>query len=133
MPYADSNGDNLRVLRIPNYKRKIKMYFDNLKTSEQLRDEYKRLVKEMHPDKGGDVSAFQAMQSEYEEALKNLLKKSRKHSVEWQKVSELLLDLLKEVNPDLYKKVKNALYTPLGRAIIQLASPKIKELLDLFI
>ena len=39
---------------------------------EELKNTYRKLVFELHPDKGGDVEDFQNMQNEYEEVFKIL-------------------------------------------------------------
>ena len=49
-------------------------YFNNIHTLEELRKEYKRLVKKYHPDKGGNEETIKTINAEYEkafEALKN--------------------------------------------------------------
>lgn len=49
-------------------------YFNNIHSLEELRKEYKRLVKQYHPDNGGDPEIIKAINAEYEkafEALKN--------------------------------------------------------------
>lgn len=46
--------------------------FTNCKTLEELRKEYKRLVKENHPDNGGSEDAIKVINVEYETALNNL-------------------------------------------------------------
>lgn len=43
-------------------------YFTNCKTQEELKKEYRRLCKELHPDNGGNAADFQQMQSDFEEA-----------------------------------------------------------------
>ena len=47
-------------------------YFKNIETLEQLRKEYKRLVKENHPDNGGSDEAIKIINAEYEELFKVL-------------------------------------------------------------
>lgn len=47
-------------------------YFSNVKTLEELKKEYKKMVYQLHPDKGGDAAEFKKMQVEYEEAAKIL-------------------------------------------------------------
>ena len=41
-------------------------YFTNIQTLEELRKEYKRLVKENHPDNGGSEEAIKVINVEYE-------------------------------------------------------------------
>ena len=47
-------------------------YFKNIKTLEEFRKEYKRLVKENHPDNGGSVEAIKTINVEYEQLFKVL-------------------------------------------------------------
>ena len=47
-------------------------YFNNCKNLEELRKEYKRLVKENHPDNGGSVEEIKIINVEYEQMMKNL-------------------------------------------------------------
>jgi hypothetical protein len=44
-------------------------YFTSWKDKSDLKDQYKKLCKELHPDTGGDVRKFQQMQNEYLKAL----------------------------------------------------------------
>ena len=43
-------------------------YFENCKTAEELRKEFHRLAKELHPDNGGNAEDFKAMKAEFEKA-----------------------------------------------------------------
>ena len=47
-------------------------YFKNIRTLEELRKEYKRLVKENHPDNGGDLEIIKMINVEYEKAMESL-------------------------------------------------------------
>ena len=49
------------------------MYFKNVTTLEELRKEYKRLVKQYHPDNGGDPETIKAINAEYDKMF-DLLK-----------------------------------------------------------
>lgn len=45
-------------------------YFNECKTQEELKKEYRRLCKALHPDNGGNIEAFKEMQKAFEEAGK---------------------------------------------------------------
>ena len=47
-------------------------YFNNVENLEELKNEYKKLVFKLHPDKGGKVEDFQEMQNEFEKLFKEL-------------------------------------------------------------
>lgn len=47
-------------------------YFTNCKNLEELRKEYKNLVKANHPDNGGSADEIKIINVEYEEAMKSL-------------------------------------------------------------
>ena len=47
-------------------------YFENIKNLEELRKEYKKLVKKNHPDMGGSEEEMKIINVEYEKALKDL-------------------------------------------------------------
>lgn len=47
-------------------------YFKNLGTLEELRKQYKELLKQYHPDNGGDVAAMQEINLEYDTLFKQL-------------------------------------------------------------
>ena len=47
-------------------------YFKDCSTLEQVKAEYKRLAKKLHPDLGGSKEAFQQLQDEYQEACRRV-------------------------------------------------------------
>lgn len=47
-------------------------YFKNVTTLEQLRKQYKELLKTYHPDNGGNVSDMQDINAEYDKMFKVL-------------------------------------------------------------
>lgn len=47
-------------------------YFKNVNTLEELRKQYKELLKKYHPDNGGDVSVMQKVNAEYDKLFKIL-------------------------------------------------------------
>lgn len=47
------------------------MYFQNINSKEELRKEYKRLSKKLHPDLGGSEEEFKKMLNEYQEKMKH--------------------------------------------------------------
>lgn len=47
-------------------------YFAHITDADALKAEYRRLCKELHPDKGGSNADFRAMQQEYEQRLKDI-------------------------------------------------------------
>lgn len=47
-------------------------YFKNVNTLEELRKQYKELLKVHHPDNGGNVSAMQDVNAEYDKLFKTL-------------------------------------------------------------
>lgn len=47
-------------------------YFNNPKTLEELKKQYKKLAMENHPDKGGDLEKMKVINNEYDELFKLL-------------------------------------------------------------
>ena len=47
-------------------------YFENIRTLEELRKQYKELLKLHHPDNGGDLETMQAVNAEYGQLFKIL-------------------------------------------------------------
>ncbi len=50
------------------------MYFDNLRTRDEIKDRYKTLAKRLHPDVGGDKIIMQEINNEYDKALNKIEK-----------------------------------------------------------
>ena len=55
-------------------QQQIKMkFFENIKTLDELRKEYRRLAMLYHPDKGGDTRMMQIINEQYEKLSKKLI------------------------------------------------------------
>lgn len=52
----------------------MKKYFENVRTLDELKAEYRRLAMKHHPDRGGDVETMKAINAEHD-ALFEILKK----------------------------------------------------------
>ena len=76
-------------------------YFNNISSLEELRKEYKRLVKRNHPDNGGDPETIKAINAEYErafEALKNADTSNNKNTSRYDKeVDEAIREAINRV------------------------------------
>ena len=75
------------------------MYFKDIHSLEDLRKEYKRLVKANHPDNGGSEDAIKVINVEYETALNNL-KNADENENAWkydQAKDELFRDALNKI------------------------------------
>ncbi len=69
--------------------------FKNINNLEDLKKEYRRLAKELHPDHGGSTQAFQEMLNQYDEALKRLLNSSTDDEIDnLEDLKETLKELL---------------------------------------
>ena len=55
-------------------------YFRNVNTLEELRKQYKELLKQYHPDNGGSVEIMQEINSEYDRLFKALPKDSTENA-----------------------------------------------------
>lgn len=51
------------------------MYFNNINTFAQAKQEYRKIAKALHPDRGGSLAEFQKMQAEYKSFLLKLQNK----------------------------------------------------------
>lgn len=74
-------------------------YFNDCKNLEELRKEYKKLVKANHPDNGGSAEEIKIINVEYEQAMKNL-KNADTTENEWKydpEKDELFRDALNKI------------------------------------
>ena len=83
----------------------------------------------MHPDRGGDTHAFQAMQTEYEQKLKDMLSGARKKrsfisKQEAMELGQMLAEFLKKNRPSLWSMVRNITTQPLAAALLAQFAPK---------
>ena len=80
------------------------MYFSDCHTAADCKARYKELAKQLHPDKtGGDSTAFQQMQEEYEARLHKLQSKNPINSKEAMEITKAILELLRITKPDYYE------------------------------
>lgn len=59
----------------------MKKYFENVRTLDELKAEYRRLAMKHHPDRGGDVETMKAINAEHD-ALFEILKKRHNDSAD---------------------------------------------------
>ena len=57
-------------------------YFNNIKTIEELKKQYKKLAFMHHPDRGGNTEIMQEINTEYEKALNDLKASSKQDTTE---------------------------------------------------
>lgn len=81
-------------------------YFKNIKTLEELRKEYKRLVKENHPDNGGSVEAIKTINVEYEQLFKVLknndkAENKKKYNMEEDEMLRNIINSIINLNIDI--------------------------------
>ena len=79
-------------------------YFTNCITAEELKKEYRRLAKMLHPDLGGDTEEFKIMQNEFEkmwERLKNVHKNSEgeTYTKENTETAEVFIHIIEVLTP----------------------------------
>lgn len=59
----------------------MKKYFENVRTLDELKAEYRRLAMKHHPDRGGDLETMKAINAEHD-ALFEILKKQHNDSAD---------------------------------------------------
>ncbi len=113
-------------------------YFQHNLTATQLHDEYRAWAKKLHPDAGGDVGEFQAMQQEYEERLNDLAAAAKRDGDldDCVLIAKFLLELTKRKNPAIHKKIVSGakdigfILEMLGTTQAQTLNKAIKTILD---
>lgn len=63
----------------------MKTYFKQVETLEELRRQYKELLKQHHPDNGGEVAAMQDINAEYERLFQRLKERQEARKQEEQR------------------------------------------------
>ena len=99
------------------------MYFQTCHTADQCKARYKELAKQLHPDKtSGDSTAFQEMQKQYEAHLQELAAqaKRKQNRVEFQKIANAILEIVKATKPEYYELLRAATQSPAVSAITTL-------------
>lgn len=99
------------------------MYFDNCNTADELKHEYRRCSKQLHPDRnGGDDRAFKEMQQEYERRLKKLITETNRNNDEINgelgELLALLLQWVKQRHPEWYAKIQPMIDNPISKLLI---------------
>jgi curved DNA-binding protein CbpA len=76
-------------------------FFENVRTLDELRKEYRRLAMIYHPDKGGDTLTMQILNAQYERLSKTLINNNAEFSESRKEyemqVSEELRDMLDRI------------------------------------
>lgn len=100
-------------------------YFEECRTAEELKEEYRRLCKELHPDRGGNKDEFQEMHKCYELRLEALVADSKyaHNSEELKKLRDLLLHFLYIYKPGIYMRIMAAKQMP----EVQILAPRILQ------
>lgn len=71
------------------------MYFENIETTEELKNRYRQVAKMLHPDFGGNEEDFKKMVVEYEKATEKLLKGDTTDTLEtMEKFRDIIDELL---------------------------------------
>lgn len=79
------------------------MYFDHLKTVEEVKNRFKLLAKKLHPDVGGDKVVMQEINLDYEKSLVRLQNPNNHFSCKIRNKIECVLDWA-DNNPSFDKK-----------------------------
>ena len=82
-------------------------YFTNVKTIDELKNEYKKLAFKNHPDRGGDTATMQQINAEYDALLKIIIADSA--DSDYSTGEKKAFWESKEEHSEVEKKVKEAL------------------------
>ena len=83
-------------------------YFENCKSIEELKKEYRRLVVQNHPDNGGSLEVMKAINAEYEKAFDRLKERQPKKSQHKRTTGA-------GIPPHYERRIKNVLFTYIPR------------------
>jgi len=72
-------------------------YFNNCKSIEELKKEYKKLAFANHPDRNGDLEVMKAINVEYEKALNNLKINGSKADKESTEVASEFIEIINNI------------------------------------
>ena len=73
-------------------------YFNNCKTLDELKAEYRRLVKVNHPDRGGDLETMKAINNEYEARFEVLKRQHNETHDEEHQTTETAAEFIEIIN-----------------------------------
>lgn len=73
------------------------MYFEGIKTIEELKEEFRRLAFLYHPDIGGNEEIFKSINNEYDDMLNSLKDKDTFKSESQQKESDNFKDIISKI------------------------------------
>lgn len=72
-------------------------YFENCKSIEELKKEYKKLAFQNHPDRGGNTETMQTINAEYEKVLNNLKLNGNKTDKQSQEVASDFIEIINNI------------------------------------
>jgi hypothetical protein len=81
----------------------IMRYFDSITDFEQAKQHYRKLAKQLHPDKGGSPAQFQELQKEYQAELYKLQNKESHNNNNAPQANNEIIDELGKLAKNLLK------------------------------
>lgn len=106
-------------------------YFNGCDTPEEMKERYRVLAKQFHPDRGGNAEDFRELKAQYEKRLQELAAKaSAAGDLErWGEFAALLSDAVKLAFPALFEKAQGFLNTLPMRDLMAAAPPAAQTIL----